>query len=270
MAHHSRQEDRERLEREIDGEDYLGLLEAVRKSNPAAAIFGKWVDVIRFMHDTKRDGNAKDAILRAIFSAHRNDYDPRWRTLLLVIFWPGLEAIHWKKKHWDADPEDRWQNVVWTFLRVVCKIDPERRPCGLPRKVINDTVHHLWDDYRRVIERAKRELPMDEEMLVELAGGGDDQNDDGIDLELTRRAQVERLREHVSRGSISDADFLLLVGTRVYGEAVADYARRQGVGYQAVKKRRQRAEAAIRRSDEEVRMSPMAMREGPYHFRENA
>jgi len=64
---------------------------------------------------------------------------------------------------------------------------------------------------------------------------------------------VERLREHMEAGRISDADFLLLVGTKVYGNSLADYAREVGIDYQVAKKRRQRAEARIKRFEEGIR-----------------
>ncbi len=67
-----------------------------------------------------------------------------------------------------------------------------------------------------------------------------------------REAQ-ERLREHLNAGRITEADFLLLIGTRVYGKSVADCARETGLDYQVAKKRRQRAEAAIGRFEEEKR-----------------
>ena len=53
-------------------------------------------------------------------------------------------------------------------------------------------------------------------------------------------------------GRITEADYLLLVGTRVYGKQVVDYAREMGLAYQVAKKRRQRAEAAIRRFQEKI------------------
>ncbi len=66
-------------------------------------------------------------------------------------------------------------------------------------------------------------------------------------LREVQENEIERLRQHMDTGRITEADFLLLVGTRVYGKSVADYAREAGMNYQAAKKRRQRAEAAIRR-----------------------
>ena len=65
--------------------------------------------------------------------------------------------------------------------------------------------------------------------------------------------EIKRLRAHMDAGRITEADFLLLVGTRVYGRSVANYARETGLGYQVAKKRRQRAEATIGRFEAEQR-----------------
>jgi len=65
--------------------------------------------------------------------------------------------------------------------------------------------------------------------------------------------EIKRLKEHMQAGRITEADFFLLVGTRVYGRSIAHYARAVGLNYQVAKKRRQRAEAAIRRFESERR-----------------
>ena len=67
----------------------------------------------------------KDEVLRPILPAHAEDEDPRWRTILLAIFWPGLESIHFRKTRLGSDPDERWQTIVWTFLQVFCRIDVE-------------------------------------------------------------------------------------------------------------------------------------------------
>lgn len=46
-----------------------------------------------------------------------------------------------------------------------------------------------------------------------------------------------------------DARYLLLVGTKVHGCSLADCARKSGMTYEAVKKRRQRAMKAVGRFD---------------------
>ena len=54
-------------------------------------------------------------------------------------------------------------------------------------------------------------------------------------------------------GRITEADFLLLVGTRLYRQSIAEYARSVGVNTEAAKKRRQRAEAAILNCENDLR-----------------
>jgi len=247
MASASRVRDRERLEQELQTEDYQYLLERLQRNEPFLRQFRTWADVIAFMRSGTSTDPRKDEVLRPIFEAHSQDKDPCWRTILLVIFWPGLESIHFQKRCWDADPRERWQNVTWTFLQVLCRVDVKQRPDRLVQKIFNDTVHHLYDEYRRVWNRMNRELATDPEDIEALAGGVEGINFAGMELREAQEIEIQRLREHMDAGRISEADFLLLVGTRVYGRSVADYAREAGLNYQVAKKRRQRAEAVIGR-----------------------
>jgi hypothetical protein len=253
MSSPSRDRDRERLEQDLHTDEYQTLLRRLQKKAPFLRQFGTWADVIAFMRGgTSRDPR-KDEILRPVFEAHGDDEDPRWRAVLLAIFWPGLESIHYQKRGWDADAEERWQNIVWTFLQVLCRIDVKRRADRLVQKVFNDTVHHLHDEYRRVWDRGGRELTANPDEIEALAGGTEGIDTAGIELREAQELAINRLREHLTAGRIAEPDFLLLVGTRVYGKSVADYAREAGLDYQVAKKRRQRAEAAIRRFEEEKR-----------------
>ncbi|MCL6546640.1 MAG: hypothetical protein K6T61_15570 [Bryobacteraceae bacterium] len=243
----SERNDREQLEHELRGGAYQALLHKLQGTQLFFRRFRTWADVIAFMRDGTSTDPRKDEILRPIFEAHANDADPRWRTILLVIFWPGLESIHFQKRGWDPDADERWQNIIWTFLQVLCRIDVRRRPGRLVQKVYNDTVHRLHDEYRRAWQRADREVAADPEEIEALAGGTEGIDTSGIELREAQEKAIERLRQHMEAGRISEADFLLLAGTRVYGQSVADYARGAGLDYQVAKKRRQRAEAIIRR-----------------------
>ncbi len=247
MASVSRARDRERLEQELRSEKYRKLLRRLHRKEPFFRQFSIWADVIVFMRNGTSTDPRKDEVLRPIFEAHAEDENPRWRAVLLAIFWPGLESIHFQKRGWDQDPDERWQNITWTFLKVVCRVDVKRRPDRLVQKVYNDTVHHLHDEYRRAWNRTNREFAADPEEIDLLAGGVEGIDFAGIELRERQELEIERLREHLTAGRISDADFLLLVGTRVYGKSIADYAREARLDYQVAKKRRQRAEAVIRR-----------------------
>jgi hypothetical protein len=211
--------------------------------------FGTWRDVIAFMRaGTSRDPR-KDEILRPILAAHGADQDYRWRTILLVIFWPGLVSIHHKKCYWDEDePDELWQRIYWAFHESICRIDLKRRQDRLVQRIYNSTVHRLHDEYQRVWKRAKREIATDpdeldefpyEDVAIDL--------DEMIDARATLAREVSRLRRHLNAGRINEADFLLIIATRIYGKSIVEYARETGLDYELVKKRRQRVEAAIGR-----------------------
>lgn len=255
MSGPSRDRDRERLERKIGSDEYVELIQDLKSDEPFLRRFATWADVIAFMRAGGSTDPAKDQILRPILRAHRENRDARWRTVLLAMFWPGLESICHKREHWDDSPDELWQNAVWTFLRVVCRLDERRRPARLVQKLVNDTIHKLHNEYRRRWDRTDPEILAGPKAIESLAGAGDGIDIEGIDLRQWHERELNRLRKHLDAERISESEFLLLVGTRLYGESVAEHARRMGLDYQVAKKRRQRAEARIRQCEKELRVS---------------
>jgi hypothetical protein len=69
----------------------------------------------------------------------------------------------------------------------------------------------------------------------------------GIERREIRDMATRRLREWLAEGTLTQTDFLLLIGTRVYGAPLKRVARHLGLGYEAAKKRRQRSEAVLRK-----------------------
>lgn len=252
MSSFSRDRDHERLEQEIQTDAYRKLLRDLQAGHSFLRRFATWADAIAFMRAGRSDDPGKDEILRPILAANAATREPCWRTILLVIFFPGLLLLHFQKRHWDKDPDELWGNLIWTFLRILPRIDVTRRSDRLVAKVINDTAHHLHDEYRRNWDRAEREKSVEYEEFLSVPAGLEA---GPFAIVLEREEQelaVRRLREHVDAGRITEVDFHLIVGTRVYGKQVAECAKELGLAYQAAKKRRQRAEAAIRRFSEEI------------------
>src|SRR5262249_47510825 len=123
-------------------------------------------------------------------------------------------------------------------------IDPDRRRERLVQKVFNDVVHHLHDDYRKDWDHSKRQLATDPDMFQRRASNNEREL---IATEL-RDEQEVRIKQLIAlrdAGRLSEADFLLLVGTQVYGQTLANHAHDCGLNYEAVKKRHQRAMKAI-------------------------
>ena len=128
MSSVSRDADRRGLEHEIRRNAYQQLLEQLQQRNPLFRSFANWREVVAFMQRGALRDPSKDVVLLPIVQAHAIDGDARWRTILLVIFWPALESIHHGKRHWDSDEDRLWSNTYWSFLQVVCRLDPARRP----------------------------------------------------------------------------------------------------------------------------------------------
>jgi DNA-directed RNA polymerase specialized sigma24 family protein len=243
----SREQDRERLEQEINNIEHQRLLKDLHRGNPFLRQFRTWEEVVAFMRKGTSQDPRKDEILRPIIGAHAEDRDPKWRTVLLVIFWPGLESIHYQKRDWEPEPEDRWQDIVWTFFQVLCRIDVERRPSRLVQKVFNETVHRLHDEYRRTWDRVNREIAVEPEELEALSVPIEGIETSAIEFREAQAIEIRRLREYLDSGLITEPAYLLLVGTDVYGKTIVDCAREMGLSSAAARQRKSRAEAAIRR-----------------------
>jgi hypothetical protein len=236
--------DRERLEQEVATAAYTSLLGDLQKTSTFLRTFKDWSGVIAFMRrGTSRDP-AKDAVLLPILEAHAADRDPRWRTILLVVFWPGLESIWRRRRHWDSDPEARWANVTWVFLRAVCRLDPSRRSTRLVKRIINDVFHRLYDEYHQAWDYSVRQIATDPDLLAEMHRAGDGWNA-AAELRDEQAARIKHLQTHRDAGRLSEADFLLLVGIHVYGRSLGECAHEAGLNYETAKKRHQRAMKAI-------------------------
>ncbi|NIO57338.1 MAG: hypothetical protein GTN72_14400 [Candidatus Latescibacteria bacterium] len=193
--------------------------------------------------------------MKAILLHHGKDRNPRWRTILLVIFWPTLASIHWQKRHWDPDPDERWVNVIWAFIHAICCIDVNQRPDRLVQKIFNDTVHRLYDEYSHQWKLMKNEVstdPTEIEKIKELAKGVEDIGFAEVELRKDNEAEIKKLQRFLREDIISEADFFLIIGTRIYGKSIAECAEERGLDYEAVRKRRQRAEARIRRAEKKI------------------
>lgn len=226
---------------------------ALWREAPSLRRYESWSDVIAFMRDRAAANSLKDEVLRLILRAHAQDDDFRWRRVLLVIFWPGLMSIAHRKRHWDADdPDELWQRTFWAFHQTVCRIDINRHTSGITRWIYYKTLERLRDNYRLEWKRVKCRQDLESQLIAEMGVSAV-----GFDIEtIVLRDEHERecrcLWRYVHAGVITESDFYLIVGTRMYGLPVSEYARRRGRKPDTVRKQRSRAEAAIRCHDKEL------------------
>ncbi|MCY3017541.1 MAG: hypothetical protein NTW87_00720 [Planctomycetota bacterium] len=241
-----RLQDRRCVETEIREERYSELLRSLQDHQVLFRQFSSWDDLLKFMRKGSSQDPRKNELLRAMLDAYKADNDRRWPVLLLVVFWPGLESLCLCRQLWESDLDELWQATVIVFLESLRRVDTTKRPTRLVQKIINDTAHHLHDEYRRRWRRTDGEVLTDWDTLQGLAANRLHYEPERLHVMDAHDAAVWRLRVHVDEGRISEADFNLVVGTRIYGHSISDYARSSGESYEALKKRRQRAEACIR------------------------
>lgn len=244
-----RLQDRRSVETEIREERYSELLRGLQARQPLFSRFASWDDLLMFMRNGSSQDSCKNDLLRAMLEAYKADNDPRWPVLLLAVFWPGLESLCLRRQMWESDLDELWQATVIVFLESLRRVDTAERPTRLVQKIINDTAHHLHDEFRRRWRRTDGEVLTDWDTLQGLAAKRVHYEPDRLYVMDAHDAAVWRLRVHVDEGRISEADFNLVVGTRIYGQSISDYARSSGESYEALKKRRQRAEACIRQHE---------------------
>jgi len=229
------------LEEDLRGVDYLALLTRLQREAPPFRQFQTWADVLAFMGAGSSKDPGKDEVLRPILAAHAHDRDPRWRSILLAIFRPGLESLHARKRRWDRDRGDRWQNTVLVFLRVVARLDLAKRSTRLAQRILWETAHRLHDLYSRGWRHTCREILAPPSSITLLAGESSEPGFEVIDSQQEREAAAVRLAQYRDRGVIKNSDYRFLVAAHSHQGTLADYARQNGLGYQAAKTRHQRS-----------------------------
>jgi hypothetical protein len=243
------QKDYERLEAELHTEPYRALIQLLGRIKLVLRRFQTWADVIALMRDESATTEAKDAVLRAIFTAHKKDGDHRWRTVLLVLFWPALKAICHRNRRWDTDANLLWQNAFWAFHETIFRFDIDRRFTHLATKICCDTKKRLYRMYERDWDWQKRKIVSSEQKLSDLVGGEESLDLTAVDLLDEKAKEFQTYERYQERGVISEAEFFLAVGTRVYRTSLAEYARNRDLSYETVKKMNQRLDAKIRQRE---------------------
>jgi hypothetical protein len=245
MEGSTREREREQLEHQLDTETARALLRKVQRREDGAKEFGSWRAVAAYMHAGAADDPRKDAILRAIATSREEDRHPLWSSVLLVFFWPGLLTLFGKRRTWDPDPDELWQTIVVEFLEAVERLDVRRRRTRIATKLINDTYSRTYRAYEPRWRWLDREHPVEPEHFEPHAAAGAGINHAAIELRELQEQRLGFFREAFAAGVVGEDDLFLLIGTDVYGQSIADYARACGASYQALKKRRQRALAVI-------------------------
>lgn len=257
MAFLYRERDYRAIAASLESETYCALLRRIQRDAATLPRWPAWRSVIESLQGAGAHDPLQEELLAVILRAFREDGNPYWRSVLLVLCWPILSAVFCRSRGWsDVFDWDDGEDELWGYLLAVfCDLletVPSETGDGrypLAGRIYRDVLDGVRDEYRRRLTRRYREQQVEPEALEELSL--EYQRFESVDCELrdAQEAMVRKLRAHCEAGRISEPDLLMLVGTRLYGKSLRGYADEAGIDYEVAKKRRQRAEAAIRRGE---------------------
>lgn len=236
---------KEGLEKEINGKVYRELFEKLKTTCSVLEDFGSWQEVVAFATSGDTGAGNKQALLKALLVGTRCNRDPGISAALILMFWPQLSGLFGNSRRYDPDDYELWQNIVTAYLEALNELDVQGQGEYLIAWICYDVKHRLHRLYRQRWQTAERESCCPPDGLEDLAGGYIDPAFEKLEARDEHWAELHRLRGHVRAGRITEADFLLLVATRLYGCPIAECALRIGISRELAKKRKQRIEASL-------------------------
>lgn len=210
-------------------------------------------DVVSFLHDPSEDYDLKDAVLLSMICSYQQGHNSEFLTCsLLLTMWPALMQIISERAKKKFYYEDLFSDVQDAFFQALTKYPVKRRPRKVALNLKMETLRELCGHFQelnlqREAENEYQEMYQDilvlfsEELLHPPVPARQDMaqfewNESNIE---TARTLLGTL---VTKSVITSDESELIFNTRVLRRPLSKYASGIGADYEALKKRRQRAE----------------------------
>lgn len=213
-----------------------------------------WHDARQWLDRTGPYTREADILLRPILAASKPQSDELWHDILLFLLWTPLRDMWVGLRLLDRDLLALYEQIAWAFLAALHRIDLSHRTVQIGQKILNDTQHDVRLAYAR--ERKRGSWHVNDASAM---NDGEDegilgrQAANGVDLawaewRIDRAWACARLRTLLCRGQLSVGEYAILVRCCLRGDSVEDLTVWRGLTYEAAKRRRQRALAALKKS----------------------
>ena len=237
--------DSQHLHRELESESAKTHLGALKRHHPSLERHATWRALIKTMHDPSVDPKTKDNVLAILVGAQQEGPHPILGAALLLVFHPGLCRLLGRHRPSDPDAHEVWGEIHLGFLEAVQAVDVDLHAGRIARAIIRSTHNRvkLTFDRRFAFDRRRREHDFD---LDERPSAAADRAMDEVERRDVFETYARLFRAACDAGVIDTDELHLVAGTIIYDRPLADYARKNGGNYEALKKRRQRALRAFR------------------------
>lgn len=234
------------LEISLSSEKFIELYRQLREKHELLKSFITPKELIDFLHEFKQKHyQANDDILKILI----REYQSRGQNqfiyyYLLKILTPGLNSIFYRfrkriKGITTIDDFDLWSQIRCFFLEILDGFDTEIKYQRIAATIIG----RVRDKLNRwcYLQSKNQEIGID--YIGELAKGdvketafeGDTIEDLKTKLEVLVRKRV-----------IKENDLYVILATRIYGYSLEELAKKEGLKYGSMARRRERAEKRIR------------------------
>lgn len=232
--------DRDRQIQKLRGAQYQSMLDSIKSTPKFPAWLPGWPEVIEYLDGLQPADPRKDCVLLPAFQQYQIDKDPSWFDVFTAIFWPSIEAVFTRKLgHYDTDPGELWVEVSSAFMQTVARLNVERRQDRIAPRVVNGIFHRLFEQYEPQWRFRRRKWLMKNPPERR----ANDPAFEEFEIADLKETVCSEVREFSESGDIPRTDALILLGSLIYGTSIKDMARVDGVSYEVMKKRRQRAVA---------------------------
>jgi DNA-directed RNA polymerase specialized sigma24 family protein len=214
--------------RELHGPVLAARFHAWQQSEPALAGFDDPASLIRFLRGSGAN-TEKDKVLRALLVWARQE--AIGARVVLEAMLPGLKKLAGRVLVDAREREELWSVVMACAWERIRTYPVERRPRKVAANLLLDCLHGTL----ATLSAARRDptaqaVPPSHELEAVPVCEGD----------------VDGLLAHaVTAGAVSRDEAELILSTRIDGEQLSDLARSQGVRFDTLKHRRNRAERRL-------------------------
>lgn len=234
---------------EIEGRTYRPLLQEITRTHAAFEPYATWGALAAAVTANRLPSTVEDAILSPLIATYARERSEPWSTILCAIAFRWLIASHGRRAEWiGGDPEEAWQELIATFLEVCCRVVARGATTRIRHLLISQMQHRFYETcaYRWRHEASEIATAPDSMRLTGDPHTSARRMEALVDLRDMQERGAAALRQHRATGTISATDAALITATRLAGETVAEAAAHLGLTAGTAKKRRQRAEAAMR------------------------
>jgi hypothetical protein len=216
------------LARELASAQLASRFDAWRELEPALMPFAGPEGLLRFLR-RQGAGDDKDAVLLALLRVARQE--PLARRVVLLAMLPGLKSIAGRMLIDIREREELWSALLACAWERICLYPVARRRRRVAANLLLDCMRGtLAALARERTERARACADLPADLASAEPEGGD------VDALLARA---------VRDGAIAAAEAELVLSTRIDRVPLAAVAEAQGVAYNTLKVRRQRAERRL-------------------------